>query len=104
MGKLYGMPLEDVNPEVTGSLARSFKDGLILPFERKFTLLEKEFSSLKEHFDIESLQKKQQLTECMNLLQQEIAELKKISRLGNYITILSLAGIISLLMVLFFWH
>ncbi len=93
MGKLYEMTPEDVNPELTGSLARSFKDGLIMPAERKFSRLESEISSLREHLDSE-----------INQINNEMAALKKLFRLGNYVSLLSLAGIITLLVVLFFWY
>jgi len=104
VGKLCEMTMEDVNPELTGSLARSFKDGLILPAERKFSRLEKEITSLKEHIDTESLKKEQRLDEYVNHINNEMSILKKMFRLGNYMSLLSLAGIITLMAVLFFWY
>ncbi|MCL2336667.1 MAG: hypothetical protein FWC60_04515 [Firmicutes bacterium] len=93
MGKLCEMTLEESNPELTDSLARSFKDGLILPAERQFKRLETVLASLKEHLEADS-----------SAREKELDRLKKMFRLSNYISLLSLAGIITLLTVLFFWY
>ncbi len=104
MARLYEMPREDANPELTGSLARSFKDGLILPAERKFSLLENEIIALREHIDTDALKKEQWLNEYFNRMDTEITGLKKMFRLSSYLAILSLVGIIATLVVLFFWY
>lgn len=104
MARLYEMTREDANPELTGSLARSFKDGLILPAERKFNLLENEIIALREHIDTDAQKMDQWLNEYFNRMDTEIAALKKMFRLSSYLAMLSLAGIITTLAVLFFWY
>jgi len=104
VARLYEITREDANPELTGSLARSFKDGLILPAERKFSLLENEILALREHIDTDAQKKELWLSEYFNRLDTEMAALKKIFRFSSYLAMLSLAGIITTLTVLFFWY
>lgn len=101
MARLYEMPGEDTNPELTGSLARSFKDGLILPAERKFNLLEGEITALRKHMDTESQKLELRLKEYFVHLDAETSQLKKILRLNTYLSLLTLTGILTTLAVLF---
>lgn len=104
MAKLYEMPQDDFDPELTVSLAQSFKEGLILPAERKFSLLEREIAALRDNIDINAEKINQQLHEQFTRLNTEIIELKKLFRICTSLSLLSLAGIITILLVLFNWY
>jgi len=104
VARLYDITREDANPELTGSLARSFKDGLIIPAERKFSLLENEIIALREHIDTDAQRKELWLNNYFNRMDTEMAALKKMFRLSSYLAMLSLAGIMTTLTILFFWY
>lgn len=104
MAQLYEIPRDDCNPELTGSLARSFKEGLILPAERKFELLEKEMTALREHLAAGTETLDLRMNEHFQRLDTEMAALKKLFRLTASLSLVSLAGIITTLLVLFNWY
>lgn len=104
MAKLYEIPREDTHPELTGSLADSFKEGLILPAERKFSLLEREIATLRERLEKDTHEITSTMSDHFSRLEAEATGLKKMFRLVASLSLACLAGIITTLVALLNWY
>ncbi len=93
MAKLYEIQKKEAQPELTGSLARSFKESLILPVERRFNMLETEIAALGV-----------QVEQNNSALNTRLDYLTRVFRVVTYLSLASLMGIIAVLVLLFSRH
>ncbi len=104
MAKLYEIPRETTAPELTSSLAQSLKDGIILPTEKKFSILEREIAALRSNMETDSEKLVLQVKDNFNRLDVELNLLKKFYRISTSLALASLAGIIAMLTLLISWY
>jgi len=93
LAKLFEIQKEGDQPELTGSLARSFKESLILPAERRFNVLETEIAALRGQMEYDN-----------NALNTRRDYLTKVLRAALYLSLASLVGIIAIVVILLRWY
>lgn len=103
MAKLYNLN-EAAPGEVTQSLARSLKNGLFAPTEKRFGSLEKEIAALKQAIELDTQKLSLEVNERFNNLENELVLLKKLFRIGAALSITCLVGITVTLLFLINWY
>lgn len=102
MATLYEIKGENTDHELTSSLARSLKKGLLLPTEKKFNLLEQDIAVLRQEIEIDTNKQTSELKDQLARLETTLAGLTKLFRTGVTLTLATLvAVIVAILMLLF---
>lgn len=103
MANLYELTNEFTSPELTDSLAQSFKNKLFIPTEKKFNNLENEIKSLKEDIEADTQKISLSVHDRFTIIETELEILKKIYRISASLSITTLVGIITTLYILLTW-
>lgn len=98
MARLYEINSESTPGEVTLSLAKSLKNGLFAPTEKKFNALETEIASLLQVIELETEKLALEVTEKYIHIEKEFEQLRKLFRITLILSIASLLGIIATLL------
>lgn len=104
MAKLYDLNKEAAPGEVTQSLARSLKNGLFAPTEKRFSSMEKEIAALKQAIELDTQKLSLEVNEKFNNLEKEFVLLKKLFRISTALSITCLVGVTVTLIFLFYWY
>lgn len=100
MARLYDMPRETADPELTSSLAQSLKKTLLLPAEQKFNLLERDISTLRREIDAGTAKLAMEQVEKFARLEARLVSLHKLLVAGAALSLVTLAGVLAVLVML----
>jgi len=90
--------------DLTISLARSLRDGLLLPNEKKFNNLEQDLSRIQSSIRDEQEKMAVEIGDRFSRMESELAMLTKTTRITALLLLATLAGIITILVMLLSWY
>lgn len=102
MATLYEIRGENNEVELTGQLARSLKNGLLLPTEKKFNLLEQDIAVLRQQIELGTNNQTLELKEQLAGMETTLAGLTKQIRTGVTLTVVTLLAVVTVLLVQLF--
>ena len=104
MAKLYELAQEPQQPELTRSLAHSLRNGLLLPVETKFKALEANISLLQNAINSDVEKIRTEAEEKFARLEAELVIVKKLFKICSALSLVTVLGIATTLIVLFTWY
>ncbi|SFG78020.1 hypothetical protein SAMN05660649_02692 [Desulfotomaculum arcticum] len=104
MAKLYELAQEPNQPELTKSLAHSLRNGLLIPVETKFKTLESNIALLQNAMNSDVEKVMTEANEKFAKLEAELVIVKKFFRICSALSLVTVLGIVTTLIVLFTWY
>lgn len=104
MAKLYELAQEPDHPELTRSLAHSFRNGLLLPVETKFKTLEANIALLQDAMNSDLEKIMTEADEKFAKLEAELVIVNKFFRICSVLSLVAVLGIVTTLIVLLTWY
>lgn len=104
MVKFYELNKEPAPGELTHSLAQSLKKGLFIPTEKKFNALENDIINLRQHIELDTEKITMETNEKFSRLEKEFKLLKRMLSVSAILSVISLVGVVTALILLFNWY